>query len=180
MEKTYKEKIIDLVRSNPGKTVKELYDLVDFDYPRERFAVVLVQLKTAGRLSGEPGSGKRGRPHRYFIPRAVSGPPATAEEPRPLGRKPGSPPAAAAPGLERNGGSGLPRHKTPNPRKKRRYKKPGSPPQERIRRECLKCGRPFTAKGRFNRVCPKCADINRHINDSWYTAAVPLKARVEL
>ena len=27
---------------------------------------------------------------------------------------------------------------------------------ERIRRECLRCGREFWAKGRFNRSCDRC------------------------
>jgi len=33
--------------------------------------------------------------------------------------------------------------------------------QPRIRRECLKCGAPFMAKGKFNRICPKCTETNR-------------------
>ena len=31
---------------------------------------------------------------------------------------------------------------------------------QRIPRECLKCDRPFIARGRFNRLCPRCREIN--------------------
>ena len=34
----------------------------------------------------------------------------------------------------------------------------------RIKRECLKCGREFMAKGRFNRICPTCTETNKFIS----------------
>jgi hypothetical protein len=31
--------------------------------------------------------------------------------------------------------------------------------QPRVNRLCLKCDSGFTAKGRFNRICPKCTNV---------------------
>jgi hypothetical protein len=44
-----------------------------------------------------------------------------------------------------------------------RHKKPGkdiSP--EPVKRSCLKCDQGFTARGRFNRICPNCTENNRY------------------
>ncbi len=34
---------------------------------------------------------------------------------------------------------------------------------ERIKRICLKCDREFLARGRFNRICRQCQQLNREI-----------------
>jgi len=34
---------------------------------------------------------------------------------------------------------------------------------EKVKRKCLKCGRSFIARGRYNRICPKCTLVNRTI-----------------
>ena len=44
----------------------------------------------------------------------------------------------------------------------------GRPRVKMIRRRCLKCDDTFMAEGRFNRICPKCAETNRHIDTSSY------------
>jgi Zn finger protein HypA/HybF involved in hydrogenase expression len=33
--------------------------------------------------------------------------------------------------------------------------------ESKVKRDCLKCGDRFIAKGRFNRICPKCTETNR-------------------
>jgi hypothetical protein len=40
---------------------------------------------------------------------------------------------------------------------------------ERVRRRCLKCDRPFLAKGRFNRICPKCTEANASVLSRSYS-----------
>jgi hypothetical protein len=39
-------------------------------------------------------------------------------------------------------------------------RKPKARREPKIRRSCLKCNSPFIARGRFNRLCPKCAKAN--------------------
>ena len=39
-------------------------------------------------------------------------------------------------------------------------RKPKLPKPELVERKCLKCGSKFIAKGRFNRICPRCAKVN--------------------
>jgi hypothetical protein len=34
-----------------------------------------------------------------------------------------------------------------------------------VSRKCLKCGRPFMAEGKFNRVCDLCHVTNKNVND---------------
>ena len=51
---------------------------------------------------------------------------------------------------------------------KLRYNASGRPRVKTIRRRCLKCDGVFMAEGRFNRICPKCADVNRHLDTSAY------------
>ena len=51
--------------------------------------------------------------------------------------------------------------KTHNSRRLRSLK--GQNPEERIERLCLKCDRPFTAKGKYNRICKRCTEINNAI-----------------
>ena len=38
-----------------------------------------------------------------------------------------------------------------------------------IKRRCLKCDRVFMAKGRFNRICPKCHLINQGLAITRYS-----------
>ena len=35
--------------------------------------------------------------------------------------------------------------------------------EECIRRQCLKCDRPFMAQGRFNRICESCTKTNQDL-----------------
>jgi hypothetical protein len=39
-----------------------------------------------------------------------------------------------------------------------------------IRRICLKCNRAFWARGRFNRLCELCKELNRQLADGDYTS----------
>jgi len=39
---------------------------------------------------------------------------------------------------------------------------------EMIERRCLKCNQKFMAEGRFNRICPECAQTNQYIVDPIY------------
>ena len=32
-----------------------------------------------------------------------------------------------------------------------------------MQRSCLKCNQPFDSAGRFNRICPGCAKVNRKL-----------------
>ena len=47
----------------------------------------------------------------------------------------------------------------------RMYRDPGIKKEELIERNCLKCGRKFTARGRFNRICPGCTVRNEQTVD---------------
>ena len=37
----------------------------------------------------------------------------------------------------------------------------------KVKRECLKCDREFMAEGRFNRICPKCTEVNRYLSHAY-------------
>ena len=57
---------------------------------------------------------------------------------------------------------------------RRRYKTRATniAPKDRIERFCLKCNKPFTGDGKFNRVCPVCTKDNRYIMDQYMEIAL--------
>jgi len=65
------------------------------------------------------------------------------------------------------------RKRSEHPKTKKKHLHLLTEKQKCIERKCLKCDDKFWAEGRFNRICPKCEETNKHCHPShWYTSPV--------